>query len=1504
MAADSGEITIDVVHENGNQAGEVNALVIYQDGQHYETVENYPSVDLEHMFSNLPTGHDYTINAYIHDQLAGSVGPFTLSSDDSWFSDPSSVSKTITVENPVELSPTVTYQDGSTPLEGATVRVKSHQDDPDGSGKVVWRSATTTGDGTTDPSPLYLYPSEGTAPGYYTVEVLYGGEQVASERFDDLDSDASPTITTDATVPEYDVSASTDGSGSVDGVPDGPVEAGSTVTLTADPDAGHEFAGWSGDVPAGADDERVTLTVDADTSVTAEFEELAGDLTVDVRHENGDRASEVNGLIVWQDSVGGEAFRTFENYPSVAVAQKINDLPGGHEYKVTAYVNDQYAGSTDWIAVHDSDESATITVDDPASVEPTVYYADGSTPLSDARVVVESHEGVEWRSSTTTGDGTTEAPNLYLHPTDEGYYDVTVYYDGEQVASERVDSLSGDRSLDLTTSVEGTVDGTITGYRSPSSDQEYALDEWYDVTVAVRNDGSTERTFTVRPKVPSGTETRSERETVTVAPGATETVTFEQRWYGTYTQTRSFSHELLVDTDDDGSKEVVDEGSVTLSEPRNGDLHLAPNTGDGEPASFQVTATNTETGDTEIDRQISTDGTNVSAKIISVPAGTYDVTVDGDGYRSKTTTVTVEADTERVVEPLVTPTGVDATIDDAVDVSSGTYETGDTVEATVDVTNTGENQWEFFVGYSVRHAESGETYSNEGQTGTFVTLEPGETRSVTVEWRVDDGAQSGTYDVVTAVWYGYPEDGADQIESSGWTTGVFDVSDTPTTSLEYQGSKYTIEERSDGTVAVYDDSGSLVGAETAKKVLQYRVFVNNSVDDATGGWWEVTNQSEDFRTYYWLSHANQAGITGFKAYVNSHFGGYKDSIGEFVDLSVQATRALNQQRSGATYQWLNEYSRETQRAYAMYDGQKTEVERLTKTAELVQEAYRLKKTSDDVDTVTDAVRQASDSTDAGETIQGIAIETAMLPLNDVSAGLKTTEKQSLLLYHWGKTSKANLQMLENLEEKRRAGTITPDEMRLYYYLQIRFYSSQTNLWRHMATLQERGERSSVGFDLIASAHGNSPEKFRDSAEGIQMLVELKADAMGRFLNRSDRFVDRSVNVRDDPVKTQLDTAEPLTVQPSSWVAPGEEATIDVSSRGRPVINAKVAIGDKVVETDSEGTATVTFYQSGSYDVTISKDGFESAQAALLVREPNVSTQGFSAVSLGTVSGEESVTRSTEMTNSGEVAVDVTDASIDHDGLSASVASGHADPGETIEVSVTADPTELETGSFTANVTVEWESVDETTEIPVSGTVDDGDEDVSLSADAGGDRTVEAGATVTFDASGSSDPEGDVESYEWTVEGDDASDRSGARVEYAFERPGTYEVTVTVTDGDGNTDDDTVVVTVEERDTTTTTADEGPATDEDPAADEDPATDEASSRGSTTGEDETGGSESDSESTQSSTTGDPGSTSEVDSTTGSSDGDDSLTVPSAEEPGFGIVAALLALLGLLAVGRRR
>jgi MYXO-CTERM domain-containing protein len=79
------------------------------------------------------------------------------------------------------------------------------------------------------------------------------------------------------------------------------------------------------------------------------------------------------------------------------------------------------------------------------------------------------------------------------------------------------------------------------------------------------------------------------------------------------------------------------------------------------------------------------------------------------------------------------------------------------------------------------------------------------------------------------------------------------------------------------------------------------------------------------------------------------------------------------------------------------------------------------------------------------------------------------------------------------------------------------------------------------------------------------------------------------------------------------------------------------------------------------------------------------------------------------------------------------------------------------------------------------------------ARAGGNRSATVGATVSFDASGSTDTDGSVASYAWDF--GDGSTASGVSASHAYAEAGTYLVRLTVTDDKGATGQDAAIVIV-------------------------------------------------------------------------------------------------------------
>jgi len=78
------------------------------------------------------------------------------------------------------------------------------------------------------------------------------------------------------------------------------------------------------------------------------------------------------------------------------------------------------------------------------------------------------------------------------------------------------------------------------------------------------------------------------------------------------------------------------------------------------------------------------------------------------------------------------------------------------------------------------------------------------------------------------------------------------------------------------------------------------------------------------------------------------------------------------------------------------------------------------------------------------------------------------------------------------------------------------------------------------------------------------------------------------------------------------------------------------------------------------------------------------------------------------------------------------------------------------------------------------------------ADAGADQTLPSGGKADFDAGFSEDPDGEIVSYQWSVDG---MIKNGKQIEHRFDHYGKYQVQLTVKDNDGAHDIDYTTITV-------------------------------------------------------------------------------------------------------------
>lgn len=112
------------------------------------------------------------------------------------------------------------------------------------------------------------------------------------------------------------------------------------------------------------------------------------------------------------------------------------------------------------------------------------------------------------------------------------------------------------------------------------------------------------------------------------------------------------------------------------------------------------------------------------------------------------------------------------------------------------------------------------------------------------------------------------------------------------------------------------------------------------------------------------------------------------------------------------------------------------------------------------------------------------------------------------------------------------------------------------------------------------------------------------------------------------------------------------------------------------------------------------------------------------------------------------------------------------------------------GEYTVTLTIADAADSSATDTVVVTVLDD----VDPVADAGLDQNILAGATVTFDGSGSSDNVG-ILNYTWSFTDGTGKTLYEVGQTYTFETSGTYPVTLKVSDAVGNYATDTVIITV-------------------------------------------------------------------------------------------------------------
>ncbi len=117
-------------------------------------------------------------------------------------------------------------------------------------------------------------------------------------------------------------------------------------------------------------------------------------------------------------------------------------------------------------------------------------------------------------------------------------------------------------------------------------------------------------------------------------------------------------------------------------------------------------------------------------------------------------------------------------------------------------------------------------------------------------------------------------------------------------------------------------------------------------------------------------------------------------------------------------------------------------------------------------------------------------------------------------------------------------------------------------------------------------------------------------------------------------------------------------------------------------------------------------------------------------------------------------------------------------------------TYIATGTFTVTLTV-TDDVGATDTATTTATIGEGNQPPV--ADPNGPYTGTVGEPVTFDGSGSNDPDGTIVAYDWDF--GDGNTGTGMTPTHTYAADGTYNVTLTVTDDAGETDSATTTATI-------------------------------------------------------------------------------------------------------------
>jgi len=131
--------------------------------------------------------------------------------------------------------------------------------------------------------------------------------------------------------------------------------------------------------------------------------------------------------------------------------------------------------------------------------------------------------------------------------------------------------------------------------------------------------------------------------------------------------------------------------------------------------------------------------------------------------------------------------------------------------------------------------------------------------------------------------------------------------------------------------------------------------------------------------------------------------------------------------------------------------------------------------------------------------------------------------------------------------------------------------------------------------------------------------------------------------------------------------------------------------------------------------------------------------------------------------------------------------------DTGELSITAP----QAGTYYLEVTTDRSEA--TTDYSIQSTQTGDSNTPPTAAFTSSQLTPPVGESITFDASNSTDSDGQIERYEWDFDGDGTVEASGETVTHTYNNAGNYTATLTVSDTTGLSATTSQIITVEEQD---------------------------------------------------------------------------------------------------------